>query len=86
VGGGDVPIRGNRNLLFVLSETTEFGGLEKHFLDLLRRVKERQLHRLMGCFDQDIIGFLYSWIEGFPWQAPVAATPPRGKIQVKSCL
>ena len=97
--------------MFVLPKTAEFGGLERHLLDLLRRLKEPQLHPLIVCFDQDIISahmdrdqqaqvvvkcekepeslwdwlrmireahpdiivFIYSWIEAFPWQAPVAA-------------
>jgi hypothetical protein len=66
-------------LLFVPSKTTEFGGPEKHFLDLLPTVKERQLHRLIVCFDQDIIVLLYRWIEGFPWQASVAALLAGGR-------
>ena len=100
-----------KRIMFVLPKTTEFGGLEKHLFDLLRRLKEPQLHPLIVCFDQDMISshmdpdqqaqvvvkcvkepkslwdwlqtireaqpdiivFLYSWIEAFPWQAHVAA-------------
>jgi glycosyltransferase involved in cell wall biosynthesis len=106
-----LPIPAGKKIMFVLPKTTEFGGLERHLLDFLRRVKEPQLHPLIVCFDQDIISahmdrdqlaqvtvkcqkepesfldwlrmireahpdiivFCYSWIEAFPWQAPVAA-------------
>ena len=44
-----------KKIMFVLPKTTEFGGLERHLLDLLRRLKEPQLHPLVVCFDQDII-------------------------------
>jgi glycosyltransferase involved in cell wall biosynthesis len=98
-------------IMFVLPKTAEFGGLERHLLDFVRRLNEPQLHVLIVCFDQDIISahmdgdlqaqvavkcekqpeslldwyrlirqihpaiiiFSYSWVEAFPWQAPVAA-------------
>jgi glycosyltransferase involved in cell wall biosynthesis len=41
--------------MFVLPKTTEFGGLEMHLLDLVRRLKEPQLRLQIVCFDQDII-------------------------------
>jgi len=104
-----VPAR--RKILFILPKTAEFGGLERHLLDLLPRLRESQLDPLIVCFAQDIISehldrdqhaqaivkceekpeslwdwvrlirearpdivvFVYSWIEAFPWQAPVAA-------------
>jgi glycosyltransferase involved in cell wall biosynthesis len=97
--------------MFVLPRATEFGGLERHLLDLLRRLPEQLLPPTVVFFDQDIITahldqdqagqvvvkcmkepqslwdwlrivrenkpdivvFAYSWIEAFPWQAPVAA-------------
>jgi glycosyltransferase involved in cell wall biosynthesis len=100
-----------KRIMFVLPKTTEFGGLERHLLDLLRRLKEPHLHRLIVCFDHDVISahmdgdqraqvvvecekepetlrewirmirtarpdiivFIYSWIEAFPWQAHIAA-------------
>jgi glycosyltransferase involved in cell wall biosynthesis len=106
-----LPEPAGKKIMFVLPKTTEFGGLERHLLDLLRRLKEPQLHPSILCFDQDIISahmdrdqraqlvvkcekgpeslwdwlrtireahpdiivFIYSWIEAFPWQAPVAA-------------
>jgi glycosyltransferase involved in cell wall biosynthesis len=106
-----LPVPAGKKIMFVLPKTTEFGGLERHLLDLLRRLQEPQLHPLIVCFDQDIISahmdrdqqaqvvvkcekepeslwdwlrmireahpdiivFCYSWIEAFPWQAPVAA-------------
>jgi glycosyltransferase involved in cell wall biosynthesis len=105
------PMPSGKKIMFVLPKTTEFGGLEMHLLDLVRRLNEPQLHPLIVCFDQDIISahmdgklvaqvavkcvkepeslwdwillireahpaiiiFIYSWIEGLPWQAPVAA-------------
>jgi glycosyltransferase involved in cell wall biosynthesis len=101
----------DKRIVFVLPKTTEFGGLERHLLDLLRRLPESRLQPFLVCFDQDIISermegeqlsqvvvkcekapttvrewirvirnakpdilvFCYSWIEAFPWQAPVAA-------------
>jgi glycosyltransferase involved in cell wall biosynthesis len=101
----------DKKIMFVLPRTTEFGGLEMHILELLRRLREPRLYPLIVCFGQDIITarmdrdqqaqvavkcekepesvadwyrmiretrpdiivFCYSWIEAFPWQAPVAA-------------
>src|SRR5271154_4369423 len=100
-----------QRIMFVLPKASEFGGLERHLLDLLRRLPERLLPPTVVCFAQDIITarmdheqqrqvvvkcmkepqslgdwvrimrkenpdtivFPYSWIEAFPWQAPVAA-------------
>lgn len=100
-----------KRIMFVLPKTAEFGGLERHLLDLLRRLPERLLPPVVVCFGQDILTarmdqeqreqvivrcmkepqslwdwlrivrkekpdilvFPYSWIEAFPWQAPVAA-------------
>jgi glycosyltransferase involved in cell wall biosynthesis len=42
-------------IMFVLPKTTEFGGLERHLLDFLRRLNEPHLHPLVVCFAQDII-------------------------------
>jgi glycosyltransferase involved in cell wall biosynthesis len=105
------PLAAGNKILFVLPKTSDFGGLEKHLLDLLRRLKEQQLQPMIVCFDRDIITahldtelqarvtvkcerqpkslqdwhrlirelhpaiivFNYSWLEAFPWQAPVAA-------------
>jgi glycosyltransferase involved in cell wall biosynthesis len=44
-----------RKILFVLPKTTEFGGLERHLLDLLRGTKDRQLQLSVICFDHDVI-------------------------------
>ncbi len=41
--------------MFVLPRTTEFGGLERHLLELLARLREPSLHPLIVCFGQDII-------------------------------
>jgi glycosyltransferase involved in cell wall biosynthesis len=49
------PYSSGKRILFILPETTEFGGLERHLLDLLRRLKEPDLHLLIACFGQDII-------------------------------
>jgi glycosyltransferase involved in cell wall biosynthesis len=106
-----LPIPAGKKIMFVLPKTSEFSGLERHLLDLLRGLKEPQLHPLIVCFDQDIISahmdrdqqtrvvvkcekepeslwrwlrmireahpdiivLIYSRIEAFPWQAPVAA-------------
>ena len=106
-----LPVPGGKKIMFVLPKTSEFGGLERHLLDLLRRLKDPQLRPSIVCFDQDIISahmdrdqqahvvvkcekqpeslrdwlriireadpdiivFIYSWIEAFPWQAPFAA-------------
>ncbi len=105
------PIGGGKRIVFVLPKATEFGGLERHLLDLLRRLPETLLPPTVVCFERDIITarmdreqqgqvvvncveeprslwdwlriirrakadtivFPYSWIEAFPWQAPVAA-------------
>jgi hypothetical protein len=96
--------------MFVLPKSTEFGGHERHLLDLLHRLPESLLPPIVVCLDPDIITarmdqaqqgqavvkcmkeprslwdwlqitrkdnpdtavFHYSWIETFPWQAPVA--------------
>jgi glycosyltransferase involved in cell wall biosynthesis len=50
-----LPVAAGKRIMFVLPKTTEFGGLEKHLLDLLARLQEPQLHPLVICFDQDII-------------------------------
>jgi glycosyltransferase involved in cell wall biosynthesis len=106
-----LPVAAGKKIVFVVPKTTEFGGLEKHLLDLLARLQEPLLHPLIVCFEEDIITahvdqvlqaqvvvkcleqpqslgdwlrmireadpdiivFCYSWIEAFPWQAPVAA-------------
>jgi glycosyltransferase involved in cell wall biosynthesis len=106
-----LPAAAGKKIVFVLPKTTEFGGLERHLLDLLRRLRDPQLHPFIVCFDQDVISahmdrdqqaqvvvkcekepqslwhwlrvireahpdiivFIYSWIEAFPWQAHVAA-------------
>jgi glycosyltransferase involved in cell wall biosynthesis len=97
--------------MFVLPNTSEFGGPERHLLDFVRRLKEPHLPPLIVCLGQDIISahldgelraqvivkcekepkslwdwlrlirgahphtivFYHSWIEAFPWQAPLAA-------------
>lgn len=41
--------------MFVLPRTTEFGGLERHLLELLARLQEPCLHPLIVCFGEDII-------------------------------
>ncbi len=106
-----LPKSTGKRIMFVLPKTTEFGGLERHLLDLLRRLPEPLAPPIVVCFDRDIITarmdqeqqrqvvvkcikeprslwhwlrfmrrdnpdtivFPYSWIEAFPWQAPVAA-------------
>lgn len=111
MGQTDVSVQRKRRLLFVLPKTTEFGGLERHLMELLRRLPQRELNVNILCFEQDhitahlrreghqevvvncekeplslwdwrravrqthpdIVVFCYSWIEAFPWQAPVAA-------------
>ncbi len=50
-----LPIPAGKKIMFVLPKTTEFGGLERHLLDLLRWMKEAQPHPLIVCFDKDII-------------------------------
>jgi glycosyltransferase involved in cell wall biosynthesis len=50
-----LPLPAGKKIMFVVPKTTEFGGLESHLLDLLRRLKEPLLHPLIVCFDQDII-------------------------------
>jgi len=106
-----LPLSVGKKVLFVLPKTTEFGGLEKHLLDVLRGLDEPHLRPLLMCLDQDTISahmdgdqraqvnvkcekeprslwdwlrlireahpdtivFIYSWLEAFPWQGPVAA-------------
>lgn len=101
----------NRKVVFIVPNTSEFGGLERHLLELLRRLREPWLQSVVLCFGRDtitphldsdqrkqvvvkclkepesfaewfrliqraradIIVFCYSWIQAFPWQAPVAA-------------
>jgi glycosyltransferase involved in cell wall biosynthesis len=41
--------------MFVLPRTTEFGGLERHLLELLTRIQDPRIHPLIVCFGQDII-------------------------------
>ena len=50
-----LPARAGKRIMFVLPKTTEFGGLERHLLDLLRRLREPELHPSILCFDQDVI-------------------------------
>jgi len=50
-----LPVPAGKKIVFVLPKTTEFGGLERHLLDLLRRLKELPFHPLVVCFDHDII-------------------------------
>jgi glycosyltransferase involved in cell wall biosynthesis len=118
-----LPLAPAKRILFVLPKSTEFGGLERHLLDLLRRLPETLLPPTIVCFERDIITarieqeqlgkvvvncmkeprsfwdwlrimrinkpativLPYSWIEAFPWQAPVAAAlagiPKRISIQ-----
>jgi glycosyltransferase involved in cell wall biosynthesis len=45
----------DRKLVFILPRTTEFGGLERHILELLERLREPNLQFLIVCFGQDII-------------------------------
>jgi glycosyltransferase involved in cell wall biosynthesis len=52
---GASSIAVGKRIVFVLPRTTDFGGLERHLLDLLCRLKEPQLHPSILCFDQDII-------------------------------
>ena len=106
-----LPLPPGKKIMFVLPKAAEFGGLERHLLDLLGRLPDRLLPPIVICFVQDIITarmdqqqqghvvvkcmkeprslwdwllimrkdnpdtivFPYSWIEAFPWQAPVAA-------------
>src|SRR5208283_3712350 len=49
------PVAASKTILFVLPRTTQFGGLERHLLDFVRRLNEPQLRPLIVCFDQDII-------------------------------
>jgi glycosyltransferase involved in cell wall biosynthesis len=118
-----LPLARDKKILFVLPKSTEFGGLERHLLDLLRTLPKPFLPATIVCFERDIITarmdqeqrahvvvncikeprslwdwlriirknkpdtivFPYSWIEAFPWQAPVAAAlagvPKRISIQ-----
>jgi glycosyltransferase involved in cell wall biosynthesis len=50
-----LPVAPGKKIVFVLPKTTEFGGLERHLLDWLRRWKEPQLRPSILCFDLDII-------------------------------
>jgi glycosyltransferase involved in cell wall biosynthesis len=106
-----LPLATGKRMMFVLPKAIEFGGLERHLLDLLRRLPEQVSPPTVICFGQDIITArldpvqqrrilvksvnkpqsLWDWlriireekpetivfpcrsIEGFPWQAPVAA-------------
>ncbi len=43
-----------KNMLFVLPKTAEFGGLERHLLDLLARLPEKVRPSIL-CFGKDII-------------------------------
>jgi glycosyltransferase involved in cell wall biosynthesis len=51
----DLSVSVGRKILFVLPRTTEFGGLERHLLDVLRRLKGPQLHSSVMCFEHDVI-------------------------------
>jgi glycosyltransferase involved in cell wall biosynthesis len=44
-----------KKLMFVLPRTTEFGGLEKHLLELLRRLPAPNPYPSIVCFGQDTI-------------------------------
>jgi glycosyltransferase involved in cell wall biosynthesis len=44
-----------KRIMFVLPKAAEFGGREKHLLDLVRRLKEPRLHPLIVCFEHDLI-------------------------------
>jgi glycosyltransferase involved in cell wall biosynthesis len=105
-----LPRVNGKKIAFVLPKASEFGGLERHLLDLLRRLPElppptvicfgqdiitarmdqdQQGQVVVKCIEEpqslwdwlriirknkpDIVVFPYSWIEAFPWQAPVAA-------------
>ena len=51
-----LPWAAGKRIMFVLPpRTTEFGGLERHLLDFVQRLKDPQLHPLVVCFDQDTI-------------------------------
>jgi glycosyltransferase involved in cell wall biosynthesis len=55
VRGSGIGIDRKRRILFVLPKTSEFGGLEKHLLELLSRLQGPLLHTLVVCFDRDNI-------------------------------
>ena len=46
--------RNGKRILFVLPNSEEFGGLEKHLLQLLERLLERDLQISIVCFGPDI--------------------------------
>ena len=50
-----LPLATRKRIMFVLPKATEFGGLERHLLDLLRRLPEQLLPPIVVCFGQDII-------------------------------
>jgi glycosyltransferase involved in cell wall biosynthesis len=50
-----LPLAAGKTIMFVLPKTSEFGGLERHLLDFVRRLKQPQLCPLIVCFDHDII-------------------------------
>lgn len=121
-----LPASGGKKIMFVLPETSEFGGLERHLIDLLRRLRDPDLRPLILCFGQDIIStrldtalkprvdvqcerkpgslrdwlrliranhpdtivFCFSWIEAFPWQAPLAAflAPVRNRFSIQHLI
>lgn len=51
----DVPRRTNTKILFVLPKASEFGGLERHLLDLLRRLPDTLVPAIVVCFVYDVI-------------------------------
>jgi glycosyltransferase involved in cell wall biosynthesis len=50
-----LPKASGKKILFVLPKTTEFGGLELHLFDFLRRLRVLRLSPVIVCFDRDII-------------------------------
>jgi glycosyltransferase involved in cell wall biosynthesis len=44
-----------KTILFVLPKTSEFGGLERHLLELLKRFRDPALRPLIVCFDRDTV-------------------------------
>jgi glycosyltransferase involved in cell wall biosynthesis len=49
------PLRGDKRIMFVLPQATEFGGLERHLLDLMPRLPEQVLPPTVVCLCQDIV-------------------------------
>lgn len=52
---GTLPHQVGKKIMFVLPKATQFGGVERHLLDLLQRLPELLSSPLILCFDQDII-------------------------------